>query len=449
MILHPHTKEAYRLLHRGSLALGDVEHNGIRIDVDYCRNEKRKAAMRLKEIEGQILDMEEGRKWRSVFGTKLNIGSTDQLSTILFKHCGYDQVKGTSTDSDVLAEIKTKFTEAIVLYRKIQQASGTFLQNIARQAGEDTILHPSFALNMAVTYRSSSMDPNFQNIPIRDPEIGPLIRRAFLARHGRQLLELDYSGAEVRCGVCYHKDPTMMTYIMDKSKDMHRDMAMQCYKLPEKEVTKNIRYCGKNMFVFPEFYGDYYVKCASSLWKAIDLMNLVTTSGVPLKKHLRSEGISSLKLFEGHIQEVEDDFWNTRFPIYTEWKKSLYQKYLRLGAVHTLTGFTVQGFMRKNQVINFPVQGSAFHWLLWSLTRLNAELKRKRMASMICGQVHDSMILDCHPKETEDVVHMAKDIMCNQIRLQYGWINVPLEADAELAPVGGSWHDKKKYEQAA
>lgn len=443
--LSPNTAEAYRLLHEGSLALGDVEMNGISVDVDYCRDEQRKAGMKLREIESSIFKMAEGKQWRKKYGNEASIGSTNQLSTVLFKLCEYKQVKGTSTDASVLAEIGTSFTDAIVQHRKIQQASGTFLQNIVRQTGEDGILHPSFALNTATTYRSSSMDPNFQNIPIRDPVIGKLIRRAFKARPGRQLLELDYSGAEVACGTCYHKDPAMVAYITDSAKDMHRDMAMECYKLSKSEVTKNIRYCGKNMFVFPQFYGDYYKMCAKSLWKAVGSMKLETTSGIPLKAHLKKQGLGTYRLFENHLEDVEDDFWNERFPVYTNWKKKLYNKYLKTGCVHTLTGFTVQGNMRKNQVINFPVQGSAFHWLLWSLIQLNRELKRRGMVSRIVGQIHDSLILDCDPRETDEVVRLAREIMTKRILKHFPWIIVPLTVDAELAPVGGTWHDKEDY----
>jgi len=441
----PNTKQAYDLLHKGSLALGDVEMNGVRIDVDHCRREQRNATIKLKKITEKILSMEEGKYWKKKYGNEFNIGSTSQLGHVLYDHCKYEQTNGKSTGANALASIRTPFTKQIVQYRKIATMKNTFLGNLIRQTGENGIMHPSFLLNTAVTFRSSSMDPNFQNIPIRDPEVGSVIRQAFIPRKGRQLLELDYSGAEVSCGACYHKDPAMISYLTDPTKDMHRDMAMECYKLKKSQVTKKIRYCGKNMFVFPEFYGDYYLTCANSLWKAVSNMNLETADGKSLKIHLQEQELATVAAFRDHIEAVERDFWEKKFSAYTKWKKSLYYSYLSSGVIHTLTGFTIQGSMRRNQVINYPVQGSAFHWLLWSLIQLNSELKRKRMSSMIVGQIHDSMVLDAHSTEVDDVIQLARKIMTKRIRKEYPWIIVPLEADAEVAPIGGSWHEKKDY----
>jgi DNA polymerase-1 len=446
MILSPNTPEAYKLLHRGALALADVEMNGIRVDIDHCRDEQRKARMTMAEIEGLIREMDEGKIWAKKFKSKgMNIGSQEQLADVLFKYSEYERVKGNSTDQDVLAEIGTPFTDAIARYRKYSQAAGTFLEAIIRQVDENGLLHPGFALNTTQTFRSSSMDPNFQNMPIHDHEIGPLIRRGIISRKGRQLVELDYSGAEVSNGVCYHKDPTMVRYITDPSKDMHRDMAMECFKLPLDEITKKIRFIGKNDFVFPQFYGDYYKTCADSMWKDVRRQDLELQSGKPLISHMKSVGLGTYNLLEGHLEDVEEAFWSERFPVYARWKKKMYKQYLRDGFVHTLTGFTVQGFMRKNQVINYPVQGSAFHWLLWSLTELNRQMRRNQMSSMIVGQVHDSMLLDCHPRETDDVIHLAREIMTKRIMKQWDWILVPLVADAEIAPINGSWHEKAEY----
>jgi hypothetical protein len=55
------------------------------------------------------------------------------------------------------------------------------------------------------------------------------------------------------------------------------------------------------------------------------------------------------------------------------------------------------------------------------------------------------MLLDCHPRETEDVIALAREIMCKRIMKHWDWIIVPLVADAEVAPINGSWHDKAEY----
>ena len=36
--------------------------------------------------------------------------------------------------------------------------------------------------------------------------------------------------------------------------------------------------------------------------------------------------------------------------------------------------------------------------------------------------------------------------MCNDVKQHWKWINVPLDIEAELCPVDGSWADKQPYE---
>ena len=74
---------------------------------------------------------------------------------------------------------------------------------------------------------------------------------------------------------------------------MHRDMAMQLYILKQKQVNKPIRHAAKNKFVFAEFYGDWFVSCARSLWDEIDSGHL-EVDGKSLKEHLAEHGITEL-----------------------------------------------------------------------------------------------------------------------------------------------------------
>lgn len=225
----------------------------------------------------------------------------------------------------------------------------------------------NFIANEICVHNSCS-NPNLQNIPVRNKEIAQYARRCFIPRDDHHLVEIDFSGIEVRIGISLHKDPMMIKYVTDPNSDMHRDMAEQIYKLDRSEITKDIRYVAKNQFVFPEFYGSYYIQCAKHLWDSIDLLKLKTVSGIPLKKHLRKKGIKELgKLdpkekpikgtFEHHLKEVEQDFWGNRFKIYAQWKKDYYNEYLEKGYFDYPTGFRVKGIYNRKEVSNFGTQG--------------------------------------------------------------------------------------------
>ena len=221
-------------------------------------------------------------------------------------------------------------------------------------------------------------------------------------------------------------------------------------------VSKQMRYCGKNMFVFPSFYGSFYKQCAPNLWKAIKEHKLKLNGGIPLKKHLKKEGYSELGdcdfdnddeqpgTFVDHIKQVEKSFWKDRFQVYADWKRKWFSDYEATGSISTLTGFQISGNYKRNDIINYPIQGSAFHCLLWSLIELNKQLKKRKMKSKIVGQIHDSIVADVHKKEVDEYLQLAKEIMTKRIRKAWKWIIVPLDVEAEVTPLGGNWFDKKE-----
>ena len=127
--------------------------------------------------------------------------------------------------------------------------------------------------------------------------------------------------------------------------------------------------------------------------------------------------------------------------MYKDWRESLWEQYQQDGFIKTLTGFIVQGVMGRTEVINFPVQGSAFHCLLWSLIHVQKEFNRLSMRSMIVGQIHDSIVLDVAKEELDDVLQIAQDVMCERLRLAWKWIRTPLEVEAEGSEV--NWYEKK------
>ena len=84
--------------------------------------------------------------------------------------------------------------------RKLEKIKGTYLEAFVREQ-TDGFIHPFYNLHNVRTYRSSSADPNFQNIPKRDKESMKICRRAILPRPGHMLVEADFSALEVNIDV--------------------------------------------------------------------------------------------------------------------------------------------------------------------------------------------------------------------------------------------------------
>jgi len=442
--------DAYDLFHDGIIALSQVEANGIRVDVPYIRKTRRQLQIRLDKLLVELKNSHLGKMWKKTHKRDLDPNEDRKLARVLFKTMKMEPLSKTKkgapqVNDKVLNKLskKHKDLKKWLRYKKLYKARNTFLKGILNEQ-VDGFLHPFFDLHKVASHRSSSSCPNFQNFPARDPEIKKLVRRAFVPRKGHLLLEIDGKGMEVSFATCYHKDPVMIKYLNDDSLDMHRDMAMEIYRLKKNQVTKLIRYVAKNRFTFPEFYGSYHAQVGPELWNAIEELNLELEDGTCLKYHLKQNGIKSKAAFLKHIEKVEKDFWGKRFVTYTRWKEKWYKDYLKNGGFRTLTGFWIDGILKKNQAINFPVQGIAFHALLWALIRMQKWLVKNDKKTKIVGQIHDSMVLDVHPSELKLVLKKLNYYMTQAIKKEWQWINVPLTVEPELTPVDGSWYEKEE-----
>jgi DNA polymerase-1 len=440
--------DAFRLFMEGAEVLSEIEQTGIRIDLCYCRKIRKKLLRKVEEIREGILASKEGRIWRRLYGDATKLNSPDQLRRVLFDHLGAKAECRTATGKmatnvEALSRIDNPLVKHLLEMRKLQKVVSTYLDGLVRYTDANGILHPSYNLHTVRTFRSSSSNPNFQNIPIRDAMEAEYIRTAFIPREGRQLVEADFKGVEVRVAACYHKDPTMLKYLRENY-DMHREMAAECYDCDPKLVSDTMRYVGKNRFVFPEFYGSFFKQVAPALWTAVGDLKLELKDGTSLFEHLQGRGLHTYLDFEEHIEKVENRFWHKRFPVYEEWRKRCVEKYVERGWLCMKTGFRCSGELRRNEIVNYPIQGAAFHCLLWTLIRLHRWLVKGKFKSFVIGQIHDSIILDLVPDEREEVLDKLRRLVSVSLPKHWPWLIVPMEVEIVLCPVNGSWFQKGK-----
>lgn len=463
--------DAYDLFHKGTQALSDVEGRGIKVDRTYCRKTIERLNQRTEKMEEHLLSNKFVKRWKKKEGSKFKLGSNTQLANLLYRDLEFkkpaveeeeedDHTSGTllgrkgtagPVDEATLRRTGEGWLMEIVRWRKLQHAVDQLEEILREQV--DGFMHPMFNLggsskdSSVRSYRSACEHINFQNKNARDKEIAEIVRRAFVARHPKNvILEADFKGIEVGVSCCNHHDPNMISYVKDETKDMHRDQSVKCFKLPKKEVSKTIRHIGKNGFVFPEFYGSYWKNVGPAMWQSVLETSPEIVSGKKLMQHLKEQGIGSPTRFTNHIKAVEWEFWNDLFEVYTEWKNEFWAAYLKRGYFDTLTGFRCSGDMTKNSVLNYPIQGPAFHCLLWCLTRLNKTMAK--MGALIMGQIHDSMLTDLPEKLVPEVVDMQREVSSILLPRHWPWICVPMRLEWEVTPPGGSWWEKTELKAA-
>lgn len=448
--------DAYKLLHYGIQALAKVEQAGLRIDVEYIKNKKKEITREINALEKQFLKTTFFKDWLKS-SKEVNIYSPTQLGKFLYTTKNLKVFKQTvtgkgATDEEALRQLRIPELDTLLQIKKLKKIRDTYLESFERET-IDGYMHPFYQLHLVKTFRGSSDSPNFQNIPKRDKEAMDICRKAIYPRPGNQLVEFDYKQLEVRIAACYNGDQKLIEDIING--DMHRDMAIEIFKIEnfnkENPSHNVLRSATKNGFVFPQFYGSYYKNCAVNLactWGQLPKNGRWKKGqGIPfentyLANHLIDKGFTSLDKFTEHVRDIEKDFWEVRYGVYTKWKRDWWQLYQQKGYIETKTGFRLQGVMNQNDVINYPIQGSAFHCLLWSLIEGVKVQTIEHWDSRIVGQIHDSIIMDVNPRELKKVIKVMRCIMCNDIRQKWEWITVPLDVDVEIHPVDGSWADK-------
>jgi len=328
---------------------------------------------------------------------------------------------------------------------------------------------PNFFANEICVHNSSSM-PNFQNLPKRDPEIGKLIRKGIVPSKNCVIIESDFSGAEVITSASYHLDKQFIHDITEG--DMHRDLATELFLLPENMLAdakikggdawsksgKKIRFFGKNNWTFAQFYGDWFGSCGQLLWEnVVESGLLLPDLKTSVKKWLTKKGIFELGeidedgptpgSFLEHCKKVETKMWEDRFPDYTQWKKDVVEGYQRWGYVETYLGFRFQGYMDRKQCTNYPIQGTSFHLLVYSLNKVGRFLEKHKLKTKLIGQIHDSIVLDAHKEEITFVTQGIEKIV-GGLQNTFKWLVVPLEMEYELSDLredGGNFANMTEY----
>jgi len=461
-VKHVTTPAAMKFWMEGALALADVEHQGVRIDKTYLEGAITSTTKEINDAEAALRSDKDFKLWRRRFGEKTKPGSYDQLAAVVFRDLGVPSKKRTASgDRESAAAaafegLDIPLVKHFLTAAKLKKARDAYLVGIQREMVQHDdglwYVHCSYNLNSVITFRSSCSNTNYQNNPKRNPKMMETVRKCYISRPGYRQGELDYGQIEVRIPCPYTFDPVLMAYVCDPTKDMHRDMAVQIFKLKPNQVSKALRNLVKADYVFATFYGSYYGLTAPALWEGVDNGNLTLEgSEKTVRQHLTDIGFTELGTIDdekpeagtwaAHVRGIDEDFWGKRFKVYAQWKRDWYEAYCRDGGFTMLTGFAVHAPLDKKQVCNSPVQGVAFHCLLWSLTKLVNRLRKYKMQSKVIGEVHDSINLDIHPAELDDVFDMATSIMTEEIKVWAPWLNVPLVCECESSPTDGSWFD--------
>lgn len=183
----------------------EMEERGVQIDTNFIRDLDTRFSDELLTVVNSIRDTT-----KSV----VNLNSPTQVKQLLLEQAGL------ALESTAAEELKKHqsipLIKNILRYRELSKLKGTYTQGLLERAsGFDSYrLHARFNQTSTNTGRLSSSEPNLQNIPTRTDE-GDLIRRAFVAKPGHVLLDIDFSQIEPRLMAHFSQDPVFLKIFTD------------------------------------------------------------------------------------------------------------------------------------------------------------------------------------------------------------------------------------------
>jgi DNA polymerase-1 len=391
--------------------LAQMELNGVAIDTGALREMSESLTMEIRRIEEEI--------YASV-GHEFNIGSPMQLSHILFEELHLPKTRrlktgAYSTDAQSLEGLRGlhDIIDLIYEYREITKLKSTYLDTLPFLVHPRTgRVHTDFNQTGAATGRVSSSNPNLQNIPVRTG-LGEQIRRAFIARDAgsdAQLLSADYSQIELRIVAHMTGDPGLVG-AFERDEDIHAATASQVFGVPLTDVTSAMRRRAK-VFNFGVLYG-------------------LSEYGLSVREKIpRQEAAAFIQryfeTYPGMQQYVSETIQKVRDLGYAE---TLFGRRRYIPEINS-TNRNVRSAAER-AAINMPVQGTAADIIKVAMNRLDDEIRRRGMRSMMTLQVHDELIFECPADELEQMRSLCLDIMPGSLEMR-----VPLKVDTKT---GRNW----------
>ena len=384
-----------------------MERAGVKLNSSVLKTYASQLRIEIIRIEKEIFELA---------GEEFNISSPKQMGPILFEKLDIDKnarktkTKQYSTSEEVLVKLSDRhpIVNKILEYRGLKKLLTTYVEALPQLVNKKTgKIHTSYNQAITATGRLSSVNPNLQNIPIRD-EYGREIRRAFISSgEDYMFLSADYSQIELRIMAALSGDEEMMKAFRE-GKDIHTITAAKIYKITEQEVTSDMRRKAKTAN-FGIIYG---------------------ISAFGLSQRLNIPRTEAKELIDGYFEN---------FPKIKEFMDNQIELARKNGYVQTIKGrkrylnditsanAVVRGMAERN-AINAPIQGSAADIIKIAMVNIYEKFNRKNLKTKMILQVHDELNFDVFKPELERVKMIVKYEMEHAVELE-----VPLTVEMNAA----------------
>ncbi|MDY5886447.1 MAG: DNA polymerase I [Treponema sp.] len=392
--------------------LSEMELRGIHLDTNQLYDYSKELSSQISNLEKEIF---------SIVGHEFNIASTKQLQEVLFTERGLKPSKktktGYSTDTSVLEELSVydPVPKKILEYRELSKLLSTYVEALPKLTDEDSLIHTTFVQTGTATGRLSCKDPNLQNIPVRS-EQGRRIRSAFTSKPGTVFISADYSQIELVVMAHLSKDPNMCKAFTEGT-DVHKATASLIYKVPQEEVTADMRRLAKTIN-FGVIYG-------MSAFRLSNELGISRTQAQEFITSYFTEYASIQRFISETIQEAHE-----KCRVSTIFGRSRF--------IPTINNANKNDQAAAERIaVNTPIQGSAADIVKMAMLKVNTALRTNPTGAKMLLQVHDELIFECpdNQEAIDNTLKLIKENMENAVKL-----SIPLRVSIEYGKNWGEFH---------
>ena len=368
----------------------EMEHTGIKIDVDYTRKAYEYQRSNYLEIE---------EKFYALTGIEFSDSRTvlkKAFDKMGLEH-GYTDKGNPSFKEEVLPN--NTLGNLIRDWRKSYKLANTYYRNFLDLGGEEGIIHTNFRQGGTATGRFSCSEPNLQNVPKHGEDTNKYpVRSCFIPREDYFFLMIDYDQMEYRLLLDLAGEEQVINKILSEGLDVHTATA------DEMDVE---RHAAKTLN-FMLLYGGGAQKLADAL-----------STSLGEAKAKKAAYFSTLKKVKYIVSQLINTVERRK------WVVNPFGRRLLL---------PVEG---SYKIPNHYIQGGCGDIVKKAMVQLDDFLKP--FESRMLLQVHDELLFELH----KDELHII-DSLVYIMRDAYSARSLPLTAGTDYSIT--NWYDKKTYE---
>lgn len=339
------------------------------------------------------------KAWVSANGFSTSKGNLEHLINIA-------KAKGMTDAEAFLTDLKRQSAVSSYL--------SAFVDGIEHYTKEDGMLHVSLTQHVTATGRFSGRNPNMQNMP-RGGTFP--VKKVFVSRWNNnafgmkgKILEADFAQLEFRVAALLSQDKVAMEEV-STGFDVHSYTAKIITEAGQPTSRQEAK-----AHTFAPLYG--------------------------------ATGFGRTKAEAEYYTHFMDKYKGI-----AKWHKKLGDEAINLGRIKIPSGrqYAFPDVERRasgtpthfTMIKNYPVQGFATADIV-PIVLLEIETRLNGYKSMLVNSVHDSVVLDVHPLEEEDVLRIIEDVNKSLKSIVESYydidVNVPLLLESKI---GDNWLDVK------